>query len=230
MSLSPLLVSSQATYRFWLFNDCIVFATESGTSSAGQALRFLNVTSAGSNKLKFAGRFSLQGLRMEDMEDTPTLYNAFQIIPSSTSPAASLVPTISGRDEPRYTLILPTFSDKKDWLTELQNAIDRISKYKGTCVCACVRVCVCVRTCVRVRVLQSSWCDLWALNAPLVRSVWRPAGQADEEQPARKGPHRALHRRRVHRVPLHQVYAERHYTHAHARVQILTRSSLCLQR
>ncbi|ELR11035.1 RhoGAP domain containing protein [Acanthamoeba castellanii str. Neff] len=120
----------RATFRFWLFNDCIVFATESGTSSAGQALRFLNVTSAASNKLKFAGRFSLQGLRMDDLEDTASLYNAFQIIPSSTSPAASLVPTISGRDEPRYTLILPTFADKKDWLTELQNAIDRISKYK----------------------------------------------------------------------------------------------------
>lgn len=120
----------RATFRFWLFNDCIVFATESGTSSAGQALRFLNVTSAASNKLKFAGRFSLQGLRMDDLEDTASLYNAFQIIPSSTSPAASLVPTISGREEPRYTLILPTFADKKDWLTELQNAIDRISKYK----------------------------------------------------------------------------------------------------
>lgn len=126
---------SQATFRFWLFNDCIVFATES-TSSAGQALRFLNVPSSGSTKLKFAGRFSLQGLRIEDLEDTATLYNAFAIIPSNSSPAASLVPTISsGREELRYTLILPTFADKKDWLTELQNAIDRISKYKGHIPC-----------------------------------------------------------------------------------------------
>lgn len=124
------MVVVQATYRFWLFNDCIVFATES-LSSAGQALRFLSVSS-GSTKLKFAGRFSLQGLRIEDLEDTASLYNAFNIVPSSSSPASSLVPTIPpSRDEPRYTLILPTFADKKDWLTELQNAIDRISKYKG---------------------------------------------------------------------------------------------------
>lgn len=109
-----------------------MFATEGASSAAVQALRFLNVPSAGSTKLKFAGRFSLQGLRIEDIEDTATLYNAFCIIPSASSPATSLVPTItSGRDEARYTLILPTFADKKDWLTELQNAIERISKYKG---------------------------------------------------------------------------------------------------
>jgi len=119
----------RVTYRFWLFNDSIVFATE-GMSSAGQALRFLNVAAGQGTKLRFAGRFSLQGMRLEDIEDTPSLYNAFHIIPAFSAPAASLIPAPSARDELRYTLILPTFSDKKEWMAELQNAIKRISQYK----------------------------------------------------------------------------------------------------
>jgi len=101
-------------------------------SSAGQALRFLNVAAGQGTKLRFAGRFSLQGMRLEDIEDTPSLYNAFHIIPAFSAPAASLIPAPSARDELRYTLILPTFSDKKEWMAELQNAIKRISQYKGS--------------------------------------------------------------------------------------------------